>query len=168
VGGDTVRKRILILDDDDIRHDIWRESFAKAGHDVVCVHTIEAFQNVVENGSRFDLIFLDHDLNDHPTLYQSVTKGGYRQTGKTACHILRALPTPKHPDHVIIHSWNDEGAIDMWKLLTDDPGRAYSVIIKPFPVVLWRRHPKNNYSFAVDNVEGEEYDWFERTNYNVT
>jgi CheY-like chemotaxis protein len=151
--------RILILDDDDARHDIWRDSFTKAGHDVVNVHTIAEFEDAIA-GPRFDLIFLDHDLNDFSKKYQSVTKGGYKLTGKAACHAIRTLTTGKQPRTVIIHSWNEEGALDMFTILMQDPLRSYNVKLKEFPIKLWSRHPSNRFeSINYDELDADAMEW---------
>lgn len=53
--------RILFLDDQPIRHKEFARRFANAER--VHVETFEEFEKALQ-GPRFDVMFLDHDLND--------------------------------------------------------------------------------------------------------
>lgn len=103
--------KILILDDDDVRH----EWFARelGNNELVHIHTFDEFVETL-NKDSFDVIFLDHDLNDHG--YKSVEIFGMpysrptELTGLDAAEHMTNLPSSKRPDKVIVHSWNPGGA----------------------------------------------------------
>lgn len=78
------------------------------GHYVV--HT-NNFDETVEalKGSKFDMMFLDHDLED--------IKDKVERTGVTVVGEILAMPADKFPDDVIVHSWNPDGAQNMMNLL---------------------------------------------------
>ena len=54
--------RVLILDDDNFRHKIFKQRFAE--HDVRHAHTYHEFRIDLDRGSPWDLIYLDHDLGE--------------------------------------------------------------------------------------------------------
>lgn len=101
--------KILFLDDDDLRHELFAEWME--GHEVVHAHSIGEFLAALGNHT-FDEVWLDHDLNDFALQYQSVDPTDNRRlTGNDACHILAAVATYK--PKVVIHSWNNLGAENM-------------------------------------------------------
>lgn len=116
--------RILFLDDDAIRHDTFAKRYADKAE---CVHveTFDEFERVLR-GSKFDIIFLDHDLNDFGA--RSVVQyvfGTYQSsetcemTGTDAADLVAHLPPEKLPAQVIIHSHNPAGAERMEMILRD-------------------------------------------------
>lgn len=147
--------------------------FKAGGHESVHAHTIEEFEAALATG-KFDTVFLDHDLNDHPHLWVSRTKKlhpaemspaekleagdamftvgheriyrdyqGYRkQNGQDACWLLNALPTELRPDRIVIHSWNDYGAMCMINSLKNDGGYT-RIVRKEFPMNLYFREARN-------------------------
>ena|SRR5688572_9896580 len=117
-------RRILILDDDDVRH----LGFSKwlGMHDelqVVHVTTVAAAKEALSKGETFDLVFLDHDLNDLD--YQSVENNGFGPieiTGfEVARFIVTDLPKERRPKAAVVHSWNPPGASMMCEVLRSDP-----------------------------------------------
>ncbi len=110
--------RVLVLDDDDIRHEQFKVNLE--GHDVVHVHTVEEAGNALA-AEKFDLVYLDHDLNDHGYESKGDTSYGRRElTGfEVARYIAQYLAPQKHPTKVIVHSWNPPGARMMVAVLRD-------------------------------------------------
>lgn len=150
--------RILILDDDDVRHDIWGHLFTKAGHEVIHAHTLSEFDRELMC-ARFDYIFLDHDLNDYPLKYRSMA-GDIRLTGKAACHWVAALPTARRPKRAVVHSWNEDEAPRMVEILVN---AGIPTIRKEFPSKLWLRHPANCFPAPIVDIDDwEDYDGFRK------
>lgn len=112
--------RIFVLDDDIKRH----QTFAlnMKGQDSLHVQTYDSAVKALQEAERFDVYFLDHDLNDFgqrsigPS--DSMYGGARELNGADFCRfITKELPESKHPDMIIIHSWNDNGAQNMVKAL---------------------------------------------------
>ena len=111
--------RILVLDDDPERHSHFASNLTS--HQVVHVDTYDKVCDQLARSERFDLVYLDHDLNDHqarsvggPTMY-----GGPRELDgrDVATFIAKKLPKDKRPKKVIVHSWNQTGAAQMVAVL---------------------------------------------------
>jgi hypothetical protein len=92
------------------------------GNEVVHATTYDAAVKAALNEPRFDVYFLDHDLNDFgqrsvgpaASMY-----GGIRElTGHDfATFILRELPAEQYPDTFVVHSFNPGGAENMVRTL---------------------------------------------------
>lgn len=93
--------KVLFLDDDPERHAEFHEKHPTAVH----VRTVdEACKKL--GAQRFDLVYLDRDLNDYPEVGVSVSKSGRQQTGtEVAEFIIRQSPS-RRPRLVIVHSRN--------------------------------------------------------------
>lgn len=117
----ALRMRVLILDDNDERHEVFRERLI--GCDRVHVHTFRECVDALREMPRFDVAYLDHDLNDFPAQYQSYCGGFYgagEMTGTdVARYIARGMPREKVPAQIVIHSWNPDGALRMARVLAD-------------------------------------------------
>jgi CheY-like chemotaxis protein len=101
--------RILILDDDLIRHRHFKENYMH--HVLTLVTTVqETIHNLMQHD--YDAIFLDHDLGGQ----QMVASGGHEPTGYDVAVWLNANQD-RCPPLVYIHSFNPEGALKMQKLL---------------------------------------------------
>lgn len=123
--------RILVLDDDSIRHDVFRWRFS--AHDVVHAYNYAAALDALRQqrpDRRFDLACLDHDLGDcdpdTANFYvdpESVpgSTGRVYMTGLDVAFFLRDHP---HlcPPKVLIHSWNPDGAKNMEAVIRSIPG----------------------------------------------
>lgn len=98
--------RLLFLDDDQTRIDQFYEW--TRGHDLTVVMNAEDAIFVLSRDEPFDLIFLDHDLED-----MHYTPQGYQErpetTGDAVAQWLVANPE-KRPKRAIVHSWNPDGA----------------------------------------------------------
>lgn len=138
------RMRILVLDDDDERHEKFKHHLQ--GHNVEHVFTVDGIITVLLAEPNFDVVFLDHDLNDN-WKYKSVSHidgdniPGY--IGKcrvelngvdVASFIAKILPKEKRPKAVVVHSWNPEGAEKMLEVL-----RETEIKLKK-----WEWHPKQH------------------------
>lgn len=93
--------RVLILDDEQIRHDYFSVKYEDVDH--VHVYTGEEALDILRREPSFDVATLDHDL------------GG----GMNGAAVARAmvdpeqLPKDKLPPLVVVHSFNFYGARDM-------------------------------------------------------
>jgi CheY-like chemotaxis protein len=99
--------KILILDDDQVRHDMFRVKYA--GHEVVSV--LEAKDAIKKlNEEQFDAVFLDHDLGG--AVYVTSGEGtGYEVA------VWLSENREKQPKQIIIHSFNPVGAANMMGVL---------------------------------------------------
>lgn len=97
------RMRILILDDEEVRH----TGFSKMlpGHDLTHVYSYEESVVALE-GAQFDIAYLDHDLGV-----------GCAETGYDVAMFIAGMPEDKRPAKVVIHSHNPIGARRMGQAL---------------------------------------------------
>lgn len=137
--------RILVLDDDDNRHAYFDKQFPN--DDVNHVHTYSKCVATLLSDDKFDVVFLDHDLNDHGYKSLASDKDGYIQRSMTQFSrpyeldgrdvvedMVQFLPAEKRPGQVIVHSWNPSGAQEMMKMLKD----------AGFNAIRWVFNPKDN------------------------
>ncbi len=123
--------RILILDDDDIRHEAFTRRL-HIKHDCVHVHTAQGAMEALHANPAFDIVFLDHDLNDHQytsteTLRSAETASSMKVnlTGyRVAAFISKELAAEKRPATVVVHSWNTPGGDSMMMVLKEGGIRA--------------------------------------------
>lgn len=130
--------RILVLDDDLRRHQVFAQNLR--GHDVTHAHTYDDAIKAVLNEPRFELYFLDHDLNDFgqrsigpaTSMY-----GGVREmTGSDfANFIVQRVPSKRYPDVFVVHSVNPAGAANMVQVLKRT---GLPVVREPFHVEIGR------------------------------
>jgi|SRR3990172_1074657 len=122
--------RILILEDDLERMDTFNRLLK--GHRIVHVSTVFDAIQAFKREPRFDVVFLDHDLNDVvPNMY------GYdERTGKhVAIFMVKYLMPDKKPKKVVVHSMNDEGARGIMSILNSgefQPRRVPFTEIVPY------------------------------------
>lgn len=93
---------IIVLDDDQRRHDVfdvWLE-----GHGVTHVYSAAGAAKAMLR-SKFDVAFLDHDLGEGAT------------TGSRLAEWMMKMPDDHRPSLVVIHSLNPVGASNMYSLL---------------------------------------------------
>lgn len=117
--------RILILDDDDIRHEAFKWKLHMK-HDCIHVYTVQGAIEALNNNPAFDIVFLDHDLNDHQyTSHETVSFSKISLTGyRVATYISKELPKEKRPETVVVHSWNTPGGDSMMAILKEGGIRA--------------------------------------------
>lgn len=103
--------RVLFFDDDHKRH----EQFLAMteGHLVDVVDLFDDYCERLQFGPRYDAVFLDHDLNDLvtqdrvPGMYGDRAYNGVDAADSLRFAILAAWQSPRH---VVVHSWNIDGA----------------------------------------------------------
>ena len=117
---------ILILDDEQVRHD----NFAKryAGNSVVHVTSYKQFVKQLKIGSTWDLIHLDHDLGAGDSY---VDGWGDMQffTGHHAAIAVCLLEDTSLPAEIIVHSVNPVGAQN---IMSDLKSRNVNVTWQPY------------------------------------
>lgn len=127
--------RILVLDDDDVRHEAFSFFFGRRmiHDDDLEVTQVKSFQGAVDeliSKPQFDIVFLDHDLNDFH--YRSLNapagvvvrkedKARYELTGFDVAHyIAKVMDKTKLPKLVVVHSWNPPAADGMMEFLYEN------------------------------------------------
>lgn len=112
--------RVLVLDDDNTRHKTFKKNLI--GHDVVHVHTYDEAVTALE-GERFNVMYLDHDLNlegiHRSVMIDEETGIEWELTGADVARAIVALPSEKHPERTIVHSYNPSGAANIVAILHD-------------------------------------------------
>jgi len=118
--------RILILDDEEVRHTDLAEFYS--GHEVVHVETYNHFVLELVSGSPWSLIHLDHDLGPGDSYLDG---WGNMQffTGQHAAIRVCELHDDHLPAEVIVHSVNPLGANIM---VTDLKSRKVKVTWRPY------------------------------------
>ncbi|MFA5202786.1 MAG: cyclic-phosphate processing receiver domain-containing protein [Lentisphaeria bacterium] len=107
---------ILFLDDNPARHDQMDRDFPD--DTIIHIYNIHDFRTALEEHEKFDIVSLDHDLNDFTKLgskHQSIMAFG-EATGRDACGFMMKF-RHKLPSEIIIHSSNQEGARSMMEFL---------------------------------------------------
>lgn len=108
-----MKRVVLILDDEDIRHETF--DMVLDEHDLVHVFTVD--QAIFELTHRkFDAVFLDHDLR-------------MLKTGLDVADFMCSMPNELRPDLVVIHSLNPVGAQAMAMVLEQ---AKFNVMKMPF------------------------------------
>lgn len=119
--------KILVLDDDDNRHEVIGKMLKRRGHETVHVRSYNEAIKVLRN-DVFEGMYLDHDLQE----YAHGTR-----VERTGAHVVSFMVTDmdpkKLPKEVVIHSWNTDGSKVMENLL-----RSVGVAVKRQPFsALW-------------------------------
>lgn len=122
--------KFLHLDDDNLRHELFGEWAKEQGHESFHAHTIDEFAGLIDL-KTFDVVFLDHDLNDFEHVSKTADMyGDCEANGTTAAHMLNALLPENRPSKVVIHSWNPDGANRMRAILEE--GGFKDIEVTPF------------------------------------
>lgn len=117
-------RRILILDDDENRHDFFRKIF----RDCLRVHVYTTKQAIEElsDRPRFDLVCLDHDLPISEKLIGVINPGD----GAQVAAFIRDFMLPlQYPKAILIHSQNQKGSERIREILKPT---GIPVTVKPF------------------------------------
>lgn len=97
--------RILVLDDMETRHRVFRQCFI--GCDTVHVETAQQAISALRKGPRFDLAHLDHDLTEeHYDAYNAGRPVTDEGTGMEVVNFIVAMTEEARPKQVVVHSWN--------------------------------------------------------------
>jgi len=119
--------RILILDDDAVRH----EGFDKilAGHEISHAYTYGEFVGLAKSQS-FDMVCLDHDLGLETQPDTVTDEHTSRElNGQDAAKWL--VDNQKNcPNSILIHSHNPAGAESMRRILATMPGKK--IVVRPY------------------------------------
>jgi CheY-like chemotaxis protein len=122
--------RVLILDDNELRHEVMGKKLRPKCAKLVQVRTCDEACKAMED-MDFDVMYLDHNLGD----FMRVASGCVERTGVDVVrYILQHLGEARLPRMVVITSWNVEGAQRMRTLL-----RAANIEVKiePFKIESW-------------------------------
>lgn len=117
------KKRVLFLDDAPWRHKLVRAKMEgpDSAFEVVHVWTVDECIEAIQTKGPFDLIYLDHDLNDYIDKTGKFSKysGMYGDQRLNGTHVTNWMVRnmPDRPE-VIVHSWNHSGAQSMVSQLT--------------------------------------------------
>ena len=106
--------RILFLDDNPARHSIMDRKYPS--DEIVHAYDIDTYREALGQYDHFDMISLDHDLNDFTELGYSSHIAGSELTGVDACGYLMKF-LHKAPETIHIHSSNADGVRDMISFL---------------------------------------------------
>ena len=102
------RLRVLLLDDDERRHDWFAARFAGDRLDIA----IEPHAAIaLLDAHTYDAIFLDHDLL--PEHYRTTNPDDDERTGYAVAAWLAARPTVQPSTTIIVHTRNANGALKM-------------------------------------------------------
>jgi hypothetical protein len=91
-------KTALILDDLQVRHDAFKQSFGQQYNIHSVYNFVEFFNYITQYPGTIDYVTLDHDLGD--------THGHLYGTGMMAVNLLAILPDVMKPLFVNVHSHN--------------------------------------------------------------
>ncbi len=119
-----MRKRVLIVEDDETRCDWFRRRLAACDLDVTC-DVGEACELLADN--EYDLILLDHDLREE---HYFSNEPDDERTGYAVAAWLAAHPDAQPVAQIVIHSLNYEGARRMLEILL---AAGFSAEHIPFP-----------------------------------
>lgn len=120
--------RILILDDDQTRHDALARRYAE--HEVVHVYNVKDAQAALAAGG-FDLASFDHDLADYQveTLIGGATVSRELTGYDVVTYLVTEVPRDLWPPAIIVHSWNAPRARVMTDVLRE---HGVAATYKPF------------------------------------
>lgn len=106
-------KKILVLDDDQERHQGFDKIFPRDA--VTHVSDYDQFLKALPSGP-YDLICLDHDLGETADPDGNVV---LRKSGMDAARALVSLPPELQPKQVLVHSQNSVAGPEMVRVLRD-------------------------------------------------
>lgn len=108
---EVVQLRVLFLDDDSIRHEMFMMNHTQPGVEITQSWTAKAAIECLSDMPKFEFVFLDHDLADWHYKGQKYELPG---TGMDVVDFMcKSLEKNKWPDAVIVHSWNFHRGLEM-------------------------------------------------------
>ena len=111
LGRQRTPMRVLLLDDDVLRHSWFAKRFKRDTLDVAA-NASQAIELLSKN--RYDVIFLDHDLL--PEHYYAEETDDER-TGYAVASWLASRPDRQAASSIVVHTRNADGALRMVELL---------------------------------------------------
>ena len=136
--------RVFVLDDMDTRL-VYFQKWYEDKHDYTEAKDARHAIKTMRDAPKFDVYFLDHDLNPDHYDDSGSNMGGYGApppekswgTGMDVCQfIVSELPVEKRPKLVVCHSWNSSAADEMAHKLADAGIRVAIYMYKPGPSFL--------------------------------
>jgi CheY-like chemotaxis protein len=119
-----VKIRVLVLDDNENRHDVFRHILPDAS--LTHVYTADEAITALQEKPRFNLLCLDHDLGDFKNKSRSDDPGDGTMVAE---FIAQWLDKKQYPDSIIVHSANFHASRRMAAILR---AAGLTVTIKPF------------------------------------
>lgn len=104
--------KILVLDDMTQRLSYFYAWYGGSQHEYREAKTADKAMRVLTHFSPFDIVFLDHDLNEKH--YDGIDDG---ETGYAVCQHIVELPEQHRPRRVVVHSMSPSGSQRMMSLL---------------------------------------------------
>jgi CheY-like chemotaxis protein len=104
--------KILFLDDSEIRHRQFIRLYRTSG-EIIRVYNVEDALKALNEFSPFDIICLDHDMDN----LRDQPMGD--NTGYAVARAVSQLPDDSKPERVVVHSFNEEAAPTMLSVLRD-------------------------------------------------
>jgi CheY-like chemotaxis protein len=104
--------KIFILEDDMSRMALFWEVLE--GQNISHADNVEDAKRLYKEQAPFDVILLDHDLGG-----EQMVGSEMQNTGAAFC---RWLTVPEAKEVTLIHSYNPQGAAEMYRILTLDKG----------------------------------------------
>jgi len=119
--------RILILEDDHRRHELFLRHFADKNVDYLQIEpTADAAEHALATQPKFDVLMLDFDLIlNQPSIHHSV-----HTTGLDVAKFVTTMNDQTIPDKIIVHSMNPIGADSIVRYLADHG--IINVFVEPF------------------------------------
>ena len=121
-------KRILVLDDEQARHDVFASILKN--EDATHCYNFDEVIRLMTFEPRFDMVFLDHDLGTGNSEISDQIDLPYANGYHVALFICQDLDFDKRPGRILIHSWNQVGAQSMESLFRRNGFQ--DVVRKPF------------------------------------
>lgn len=106
--------KIFVLDDMPERH--FGFSIKYAGHEIIKAYNVKEAINVLDSHKDFDLIHLDHSLQDWEYFPPEENKKPREHTGMEVVDYIIHIKYPTTPE-IIVHSWDIDPARTMGYLL---------------------------------------------------
>lgn len=111
-------KRILVLDDEEYRHrGLAKKHAGELINSYVSAKGAISALAACREGSRFDVVYLDHDLGD-----------GHGD-GRDVANYIAQMPPCYRPREVVVHSWNMPAGAQMMAILA---GKVERLRREPF------------------------------------
>ncbi len=114
LSGERTAISVLLLDDDERRHRWFIKRFK--GDDLDVAETVEEAKEFL-NSTKYDAIFLDHDLLPHH--YETNDHDDYANTGYAIAEFLNERPELQRAATIVVHTRNADAAIPMVQKLRE-------------------------------------------------
>lgn len=113
--------KVLILEDNKERIKLFKKAF-KASDYCFIVDSVKQAKKVYEENTPFDIIFLDHDLDNRQYVSSLEENTGYQ--------FAKYLAEKKAIGRIIVHSLNVVGARNICNLLPQAERIPFTILVK--------------------------------------